>query len=149
MGLVCSVGLVGFIGVGAAIAQANGQLPDQRLPLSVSGCTNNGTDYFSSTTTVPSYHMQGMENSRHWKDTDDSAVIKILSLSFIWNSAYGALSAIIFGLIFSFVFKSKNMTVNRAYFSPPLLRLWTWLFPEQMKNLVILDETKIKMEEYK
>ncbi|CAG7709868.1 unnamed protein product, partial [Allacma fusca] len=154
LGLFCSLGFIGFIGVGSAIAQNQGLLPDQRLSLSTAGCLN---ETFFTETSSPDFHsttpIQFLSQQPEledtliikqltWKENKDSPLIKFLSVSFIWNSAYGCLSAILFGLLFSLIFSRIRdyPQVHEDYLSPPLLWMWTYAFPKQMKRLVTMSE---------
>lgn len=82
-----------LLGVGSIIAGDRGDLPDQKLPLSTSGCYG----------LEPNVTFTSLIAADSWKDGNDSTLIKILSISYVWYPGIGCLSTIFFGIIFSLI----------------------------------------------
>ena len=128
IGLLVSIALMVTFIVGYRTAAGNKSLPDQRLPLSVASCSNETT----SNSTI-------WTNGSNWKDRDDSALIQLLSVSYMWHQPIGTILSVILGLAFSvgFNFIDGIQKVNPLHISPPILRLWKRLCPVQSKEWLL------------
>jgi len=131
VGLLVSFVFLLFIGIGQTVSTAYGLLPNQKLPLSVDGCFSDIPVIFNSSTVY------------NWKERDDTIWIKMFSVSFTWIPFIAVSSIIILGLLFSLIFRalgiSERKQVSSKCLSPPMLWLWTKLFPDQMVDLVKRD----------
>lgn len=89
MGLLASVVITGFIGIGNIVAEKLYLLPDMKLSLSLRGCScTNSTSI--ETIIMPCSDFISPQNltqldtfdSFDWKENDDSIFIKIWSTSY-------------------------------------------------------------------
>lgn len=126
--------LSAFVGVGNIFAGRAGELPDQKLTLSTDGCplvNNTG----SKTLNEIRYVSIG-----DWKEdhADDSGLMKLWSISFLWQPAVGILSTIILGMICSGIVilfqKNEPKKVNHSLLSPPFIKLWQKIFGQKRIN---------------
>ncbi|ODM98794.1 Sodium-coupled monocarboxylate transporter 2, partial [Orchesella cincta] len=116
-------------------------LPDQKLPLSVTGCPDR------TNVSLNDFHSNFLESSKsqaEWKNNDDSSLIQFLSISYMWYSAMGCVLAVILGLLLSLLFKflgDEAPRVPSKCLSPPVLNLLLRYFPTQMEIWIDLTDT--------
>lgn len=126
--MFASILFSGFIGVGNIVAGIQDLLPNQRLNLTLQGCTcSNGVEEKFCRDFPDNQYLDLADNS-HWKDNDDSALVRMFSISYIWQPGVGSISTIVFGLFFSILVilidKSQRKRVHARLLSKPLIRLW-------------------------
>ena len=109
-------------------------LPDQKLSSSTSGCDNS---------TFPSQEIF----HKNWKDSGDSAGIKMLSMSYMWYAGLTTSLTVFFGIIFTFLHRKFYPNddevlekVNYKCISPPLLRFWKRFVPKVAENVQYSDD---------
>ena len=113
--------------VGNTVASNRAQLPNQRLVLNTYGC--DGSNETTSSSTMESFVITTHPN---WKDQDDSFLIQLLSISYMWYSGIGCICTVFFGIIYSYLFQvlGKNDELDQRVpsqcISPPVLRFWKW-----------------------
>lgn len=127
-GAVVSIGLSLLLGIGSTINGLNGNLPNQKLPLSTEGCFLN-----DSTTVVPSTWIAELPSntmSRHevaWKEEEYSGIINLFSVSYIWHPFVAVVGTVILGLIFSLIvnlFVEPKHPIKASYLSPLVVKMW-------------------------
>jgi len=152
LGMVTSILLSGFIGLGNIIVGRQDKLPNLRLDLTLRGCpcgNGNGTadlrEECSAFLEPEDLHYLDMKYDENWKDFGNPGFfLKVWSTSYIWQPGIGELSTIIFGLIYSFIIiglsKKKIKKVHVKLLSKPFMRMWNALLgPERMKDWVDYD----------
>ncbi|OXA57937.1 Sodium-coupled monocarboxylate transporter 1 [Folsomia candida] len=135
LGLLASVVITGFIGIGNIVAEKLYLLPDMKLSLSLRGCScTNSTSI--ETIIMPCSDFISPQNltqldtfdSFDWKENDDSIFIKIWSTSYIWQPGIGVVSTLFFGAVFSIIVTSINRKhvkkVPARLLSKPFIKLW-------------------------
>jgi hypothetical protein len=116
-------------------------LPDQRLPLSTDGCLDfNATTEFKMSDDFVFYKAS---TSTDWKDNDDSLLIRVLSMSYMWYSGLGCSLTVFLGLLFSlgfhYVDKGERKLIDRRCISPPILKLLEKFCPDHISKWVDID----------
>ncbi|KAG4068534.1 hypothetical protein HA402_004875 [Bradysia odoriphaga] len=145
LGMFVSILFSGFIGLGNIIAGIQDLLPNQRLNLTVQGCTcSNGVEEQFCRDFPDNQYLDLADNS-HWKENDDSVLIRMFSISYIWQPGVGTLSTIVFGIFFSalviLIDKSKRKKVHAKLLSKPFIRLWNKIFGKsRMDNWIDYDD---------
>jgi len=118
-------------------------LPDQRLPRSTDGCE----DFNATITTSIIDEMDHFTARSNWKDNDDSLLIRILSMSYMWYSGLGCSLSVFLGLLFSLGFhyssSEKRSLIDKRCISPPILSLLVRFCPDHIKDWVDLEETDV------
>lgn len=130
--MIASLATMVAFGAGVFIANGDKLLPDQRLFLNTSGCPSN-ISTTESPITLTDWHPI------NWKDNDDSVVIQILSISYIWYTAMGFLITVVLGLIFSFLTSflvERESKLDYDLFSPPMYKFWRAIFRENIDSIV-------------
>lgn len=117
-------------------------LPDQKLGSSISGCdakNNSGLDEYFEPVSTFSF------KSSDWKDRDDSAGIRMLSMSYMWYAGLTTSMTVFFGIIYTIVQRKylqrkypdlEERKIDANCISPPLLKLWRKFFPQLMQEIV-------------
>lgn len=127
------------MGIGNILEDRNGKVPNQRLELSVRGCecTSDTSDAIGTCSDLAGDWVNSTYNhATDWKELshDDSFVLKIWSVSYIWQPCIGCLSTVIFGLICSGIVIAINRKsiekVHKNLLSKPWLRFWEKIFGE-------------------
>lgn len=146
MGAICSLTITLFIGIGSIIQGNAGKLSNQKLPLRTDGCYLN--------TTLTSYRAPVITTSYSprintaWKDVEYSGINNLFGISYLWLPAITVVSAIVFGLIFSFAinaFWKRSAPVKAKYMTPIILRMWKRLLGEErLQGWVEFEETTEK-----
>ena len=133
--------------------------PNQKLPLSTSGCEGINVTHSSSSTVTynyinyedPHYSKSNLWRApSEWKGNEDSFLIKFLSLSYMWYSGLGCILMVVFGILFSFMFNYfTNVAprrVDSTCISPPILRLWNKLLTKERMKVWINFDDKVKFQ---
>jgi hypothetical protein len=120
--------------IGINLNEIKAQLPNQRLPVSTTGCDNNTASNF-----IPSNHDD-------WKtEREYSSLVQLLSFSFIWYSLMGAVLAVVIGMGISFLTikseKSRKL-IDKRCICPPILKMLEILCPSHIKKWVDVCENK-------
>ncbi|KAJ6648014.1 Sodium-coupled monocarboxylate transporter 1, partial [Pseudolycoriella hygida] len=110
LGMFFSILFSGFFGLGSIIAGIQNILPNQRLNLTLEGCVcSNGIEEQYCRDFPDNEYLKLPDNS-HWKDNDDSVLVRMLTISYIWQPGVGTISTIVFGIFFSaLVFGESTM----------------------------------------
>jgi hypothetical protein len=123
--------------------------PNQKLPTSIAGCDANSTKAFLN---FGQNHDQfnSLDNTvqSDWKNNNDSALIRVLSVSYMWYSGMGCILMVISGILFSFAFNfyenEAPVRVKSTCISPPLLRFWNKvLTKERMERWILFEDKNI------
>lgn len=144
MGLVPSVALTLFIGVGSILAGNDSKLPNQKLPFGNDGCYLNGT---LTTEAAATTLARFTTTSSNWKDQEYSSIINVLSLSYMWQGIVPVFCTIIFGLIFSLIVRRfrKFPKFSSAFMSQPILKLWIFLRGrDNLRHLIEFEDENVK-----
>lgn len=148
LGMFASILFSGFIGLGNIIAGIQDILPNQRLNLTLAGCTcSNGVEQ-QFCRDFPDNEYLDLPDNSHWKDNDDSVLVRMFTTSYIWQPGVGALSTIVFGIFFSLLVilfdKSKKKKVHARLLSKPFIRLWNKVLGKsRMLNWIDYDDNVV------
>lgn len=144
--MFASILFSGFLGLGNIIAGIQNILPNQRLNLTLSGCTcSDGVEEQFCRDFSDNEYLDLADNS-HWKENGDSVLVQMFSLSYIWQPGVGTISTIVFGIFFSILVmiidKSKRKKVHAKLLSKPFIRLWNKVLgKELMDKWIDYDDT--------
>lgn len=123
VGAICALILTLFIGVGSIVEGNAGNLSNQKLPLRTDGCYLNES-------------LGGLIESTNWKDIEYSGMNNLLGISYLWQPAIPVCGSIIFGLIFSIIYRlfRKQGPVKAKYMTPIIVSLWQKILSEKTFN---------------
>ncbi|XP_035714145.1 sodium-coupled monocarboxylate transporter 1 isoform X2 [Folsomia candida] len=137
LGIIPTLAITLFIGVGSILQGNEGLLPVQKLPLRTDGCYVN--EMLQDTFFSPA--------GKGWKDEDYSPLTKIFSIAYLWQPAITIMSTLIFGMLFSIIINAsggnngRKRRVKSRYLSPHVLSMWVYIFgSERMKKWVEFEE---------
>jgi len=145
LGMCASILFSGFIGLGNIIAGVQNMLPNQRLNLTLQGCTcSNGVEE-QFCRDFPDNEYLDLPDNSHWKDNGDSILVRMFTTSYIWQPGVGALSTIVFGIFFSCLVilfdRSKKKKVHAKLLSKPFIKLWNKVLGKsRMENWIDYDD---------
>lgn len=146
--MFASILFAGFIGLGNIIAGVQDLLPNQRLNLTVAGCTcSNGIEE-QFCRDFPDNDYLDLPDNSYWKENGDSGLIRIFTTSYIWLPGAGVLSTIVFGTLFSLLVilidKNRRKKVHARLLSKPFIKLWNKVFGKSfMDEWIDYDDTVV------
>lgn len=143
--MLASILFSGFFGLGNIVAGIQDLLPNQRLNLTVQGCICSNGEEQQFCRDFPDNQYLDLADNSHWKDNDDSVLVRMFSISYIWQPAVGTLSTIVFGIFFSALVilldSSKKKKVHARLLSKPFIKLWNAVLGEsRMSNWIDYDD---------
>ncbi|CAL4086674.1 unnamed protein product [Meganyctiphanes norvegica] len=116
VGTVSSLLFTFWIGIGAQIAKAYGQIVDPKLPTSIEGCLLNVTQSADYVTQIP-ITVQEYEEP-----------LAIFRLSYLWYSAVGCFTVLIIGTLVSLCTGKQDVRkLNPESISPGVLAVAKWI----------------------
>jgi len=154
LGMITSIFFTAFIGLGNIVSGIQGVLPNQRLNLTLEGCVCRDGDIEQFCRDFPDNQYLNLPDNSHWKDNGDSPLVRMFSVSYVWQPGIGGLSTVVFGIIFSYLVivfdKSQRKKVHARLLCKPFIRLWNRLLGEKrMLNWIDFDENvKFGKEKY-
>lgn len=146
--MFASILFSGFIGVGNIVAGIQDLLPNQRLNLTLQGCICSNGEEQQFCRDFPDNEYLDLPDNSHWKDNDDSVLVRMFTTSYIWQPGVGTLSTIIFGIFFSCLVilfdKSQKKKVHARLLSKPFIKLWNKVLgKKRMENWIDYDDTVV------
>ncbi|XP_021948921.1 sodium-coupled monocarboxylate transporter 1 [Folsomia candida] len=122
LGIIPTLSITLFLGLGSIMAGNAGNLPNQKLPLRTDGCYLNETTIFSSNLNSPF----SIRDNDAWKDKEYSTLNTIFSISYLWQPLITIVGSVVFGLFFSIIVNMyrKSPPVKSRYLSPLILKMW-------------------------
>lgn len=123
LGIIPSLAVTLFVGIGSIVANNAKELPNQKLPLRTDGCyVNESTSVLSSTLPL----RFSISDNDGWKDQEYSTLTNIFAISYLWHPLITVVSSVIFGFLFSVIvnMKRKQRRVKSHYLTPLVLKLW-------------------------
>ncbi|ODN05898.1 Sodium-coupled monocarboxylate transporter 2 [Orchesella cincta] len=130
LGIICSLVLTLFIGIGSIVEGNAGKLSNQKLSVSTEECYINETtnSFYSPNDTAPSLRF-----NTDWKNVEYSPLHNLLGISYLWLPAITIVGSIVFGLIFSMIINTfkKPKPVKAKYMTPIIVSMWVKIFGEK------------------
>ncbi|XP_035714103.1 sodium-coupled monocarboxylate transporter 1 [Folsomia candida] len=135
-GMIISIAISGFVGLGNILAGRKNLLPNMRLPLTIRGCPcANMTGFEAACEDLVDEDDQDrldLPDTSGWKNLEYSGWVKIWSASYMWQPGIGIVSTLIFGILFSSLvsalFPQRYPKVKSNLLSRPFVRLWNKMF---------------------
>ena len=148
LGVIPSLIITIFIGVGSIVAGNAKNLPNQKLPLRQDGCYVNSTDLYSTANSFFSSPM--VKSEPEWKQLEYSGLNNFLGVSYLWHPLITVVTTVVFGLIFSFIINKykKSKPVKVKYLTPVVLKFWVKVLgKERLEGWVdFVDEEELELE---
>jgi hypothetical protein len=124
MGVIVSLAMTLFLGIGSIIAGNDGKLPNQKLSLRTDGCYLNETDSYD-------IDQNFLRTNVAWKEQDYPGLDNIFAMSYLWQPLIPVVGTVVFGLIFSAIVnllrKTDPTPVKTKYMTPIILSMWVKL----------------------
>jgi len=142
LGIIPSLVITLFLGVGTIIAGNAGDLPNQKLPLRTDGC------YLNTTESLRSYPIESMlmKANTAWKDEEYSTLTNLFSISYLWQPMITLFSTVIFGLLFSLIINvyKRSPPVKEKYMTPIIVSMWKAILgKERLESWIEFEEDDI------
>lgn len=145
LGMIPSLTITLFLGIGSILAGNAKELPNQKLPLRTDGCYWNETDVTSNFITRFS-----ISENDGWKDQEYSTLNTIFSISYLWQPLITVVSSVVFGLLFSVIINQyrKSPPVKSRYLSPYIVTMWVKILgKEKLEQWIEFEDENTDMNE--